>query len=243
MARPKSLIEKLLNERRREKSPRERRTLQVEAENAALQARLAELADVLTNRLHEPAVPPQVLEHLFRRHGPDRFCRRLQAALMASPYPLGVPAQTRVLAYLPETCELIVERELPADWVIPAEQEFRVVHREARAVARHAAQARHLYRELLARCALRTLAEVFTTTPPTLVDSVILNGRVTTLDRATGVVSSPHLLSVRLTREAYHGLQLDVPDFDAEACLRAQDALISPQPHDMVPIEPLLRAS
>ncbi len=242
MTRPKSLIEKLLNERRRQKPPCER-NLQVEAENAALGARLAELADVLNHRLRDPAVSPQVLEHLFRRHGVERFCARVQAALMASPYPSGVPAQTRVLAYRPEGRELIVERELPADGVIPAEQQFRLVHREMQPVARHAAQVRQLYRQLLACCALRTLAEVFAMTPPSLVESVVLNGRVTSINKTTGVVSSPHLLSVQLTREAYDNLQLDGPELDPELCLQSLNALISPQPHDMVPIEPLLRAS
>ena len=243
MARPKSLIEKLRNERRREKSPRQLQALEVEAENAAIRARLADLADVLTNRRRDPAVSPLVLEHLFRRHGAERFCARVQAALMGSPYPLGVPGQTRVLGYQPETGELVVERDLPHPDVIPAEQGFRVIGRTTRPVPRKSGEIRHLYKQLLTRCALRTLAEVFTLTPGTLVHSVVLDGRVTTLDTTTGKVISPHLLSVQVDRAAYEGLDLDAPDFDPEMCLRAQNALVSPEPHDLVPIEPLLRAS
>jgi hypothetical protein len=243
MTRPKALIGKLLNERRREKSPRGRQAEEVEAENEAVRARLAELAEVLTNRRREPAVSPLVLEHLFRRHGAERFCARAQAALMASPYPLGVPGQTRVLGYQPETRELIVERDLPHPDVIPAEQEFRVIGRTMRPVARKSGEIRQLYKQLLTRCALRTLAEVFALTPGTLVHSVVLDGRVTTLDTSTGKVISPHLLSVQVDRAAYEGLDLDAPDFDPEMCLRAQNALVSPEPHDLVPIEPLLRAS
>lgn len=159
---------------------------------------------------------------------------------MSSPYPLGVPAGASVLAYRPEARELIIERELPRDGAIPAEQEVRVVKGEVRTVPRKPAEARHLYGQLLARIALRTLAEVFANTPATVVDSVVLNGRVTAVDRATGKVINPHLLSVQFLREAFQELNLDAPELDPELCLRAQNALISPHPHDLVPVKPLM---
>lgn len=135
---------------------------------------------------------------------------------------------------------MIIERELPRDGAIPAEQEVRVVKGEARTVPHKPAEARHLYGQLLARIALRTLAEVFANTPATVVDSVVLNGRVTAVDRATGKVINPHLLSVQFLREAFQELNLDAPELDPELCLRAQNALISPHPHDLVPVKPLM---
>jgi restriction system protein len=212
----------------------------VNVRNEVLRGRLAELTDVLTTRLREPATAPLVLEQVFNREGPKELCAKIHAALIASPHPSGVPAEADVLAYRPEARELIVERGLPRDSVIPAEQEFRIVSGGVRAVLRKQAEVRHLYGQLLARTVLRTLAEVFAATTATLVDSVVLNGRVTAVDKATGRLIKPHLVSVQVTREAFEDLQLDAPELDPELCLRAQGALISPHPHDLVPVKPLL---
>jgi restriction system protein len=144
-----------------------------------------------------------------------------------------------VLGYRPDARELIIERELPRDSVIPPEQEYRAVKGRILPVPRKAAEVHHLYGQLLARIALRTIAEAFALTPPALVDSVVLNGRVNTVDRATGRALNVPLLSVRFPREAFDKLHLDVPHLDPDACLRSPDARISPSPYDLDPIEPL----
>jgi restriction system protein len=212
----------------------------VAAQNETLRLRVAELDGVLSGRVRDGLIPAMELERVLSSEGPEGFAARVQEMLLTSEYPLGVPSAVRVLAYRPEARELIIERELPRDGVIPAESEVRIIKGEARGVPRKPAQARHQYGQLLARTALRTLAEVFTATPATLVDGVVLNGRVTAVDRATGKVINPHLLSVQFERQAFDDLHLDAPELDPELCLRAQNALISPHPHDLVPIKPLM---
>jgi len=71
------------------------------------------------------------------------------------------------------------------------------------------------------------------------VASVVLNGRVTAVDRATGRPTHPHLLSVQFDREAFEEIHLDAPALDPELCLRRNNALISPHPYDLVPVTPL----
>lgn len=212
----------------------------VAVQNTELEERLQQLTGILGARARSPVAATRALEEEFNREGPDAFCAELQAVLTSSPYPMGISGQTAVLGFRPEARELIIERELPRLGVIPLEREFRVVKGEARMVPRKDADVRHLYGQLLARAALRTLAEVFSVTPATLVDSVVLNGRVTAVDKATGKVITPHLLSVQFMREAFEDLNLDEPELDPELCLRAQNALISPHPHDLVPVKPLL---
>jgi restriction system protein len=212
----------------------------VTARNEALDARVRELSDVLTDRPARPTLRPPQLEAVFNSEGPEAFCARLQEALEGSTYPAGVPGTTVVMAYRPEARELILERELPRADVIPAEAQFRIVKGEARPVARKDAESRHLYGQLLARTALRTLSETFAETPATLVDSVVLNGWVTAVDKTTGKAITPHLISVQLHRDAFEELVLDSPELDPEACLRANNALISPHPHDLIPVKPLL---
>ena len=45
---------------------------------------------------------------------------------------------------------------------------------------------------------------------------------------------------MQFLREEFDDLRLDAPELDPELCLRAQNALISPHPHDLVPVKPLL---
>lgn len=231
-------------ERERSKADKEAARVELQesarAQTESMDARLAQLAGVLSGRPQQPLIAPWTLEDVFNRHGVDDFCAQLQRALLASPLPVGVPGDLAVLGYRPEARELIIERELPPDKVIPADKEYRVVKQQIRALPRTAAEIRHVYGQLLARTALRTLADVFAATPATLVGSVVLNGRITAVDRATGMPIKPHLLSVQFLREAFEGLQLDAPELDPELCLRAQNALISPHPHDLVPVKPLL---
>ena len=52
------------------------------------------------------------------------------------------------------------------------------------------------YKLLIARVALRTLHEIFSATPSEVIEAVIFNGRVSTIDRATGKPARPHLVSV-----------------------------------------------
>jgi restriction system protein len=208
--------------------------------NSDLQLRLRELDGVLSGRPRQPVVKPWVLEDVFNRQGVDAFCRRLQDGLVTGSYPVGVPSTAAVVAYRPEARELIVERELPRSQVIPSKAEYRIVRSEVRPVVRKEAEVRWRYERLLASLALRSLDEVLRATPATLVDTVLLNGRVTAIDRSTGKTVTPLLLSVQVDRSDFAELRLDEPELDPVLCIKAQNALISPHPGDLVPVKPVL---
>ena len=71
-----------------------------------------------------------------------------------------------------------------------------------------------MYRDVVARLALRAIDEAFASTPPSLVDVVAFNGHVNAKDRATGTSVRPCLISVRATRDTFEGLVLDEPELD-----------------------------
>jgi restriction system protein len=207
--------------------------------NECLQFHLQRLTDVLHDREHGSAATTQALVAAFRGGGAEQFAYAVQDQLSASPCPPCLPARTTVLTYWSDARQVIIERELPRTSVIPPEQEYRVLASTIIPVPRRSEEVRLLYRQLIARIALRTASEAFALTPPALVDSVVLNGRVNTVDRATGRAIHAPLLSVRFGREAFEKLHLDAPTLDPEACLQSQDARLSPSPYDLVPIEPL----
>jgi len=194
---------------------------------------------VLHDREHGSAATTQALVAAFRSGGAEQFAYALQDQLSASPWPPSLPAQTTVPYYRSEARQLIIERELPRNSVIPPEQEYRLIANTIIPVPRRSEEVRHLYSQLIARIALRTVSEAFALTPPALVESVVLNGRVNTVDRATGRAVNASLVSVQFGREAFEKLHLDAPNLDPEACLHTYDARVSPSPYDLVPIQPL----
>ena len=215
-----------------------RLTADLRDQNESLQFHLRRLTDILRDREPALATTPDIMAAALRHGGETAFTRAVQDNLSASPYPPFIPTRTTVLAYRPEARELVIERELPHNSVIPPEQEYRIVKGSIIPVPCKAADVRSLYGQLLARVALRTVAEAFALTSPALVESVALNGRVTAVDHSTGQTTHPHLLSVRFDRARFEELNLDAPEFDAGLCLRRNNARISPQPYDLIAIQP-----
>ncbi|MGH3828772.1 MAG: restriction endonuclease [Pseudonocardiaceae bacterium] len=70
-------------------------------------------------------------------------------------------------------------------------------------------------------------------------DSVVFSGYVKARDRATGKEVEPCVISVGARREVFDELVLD--ELDAAACLTHLKAIVSPQPCDLQPVEPLIK--
>ena len=159
--------------------------------------------------------------------------------LRRSAYPKGLPSKWQV-AYRPENRDVVVEFELPAQQVVPATREYRYVKtRDAvDPIARPAGEIRQRYARLIACVALRTLHEIFRSTPNDVVEAVVFNGRVTTIDRATGKQARPHLISVQAERSAFDELVL--AEVEPAACLKYLNALVSPNPFDLEAVEPFI---
>jgi restriction system protein len=107
---------------------------------------------------------------------------------------------------------------------------------------RKEAEINKLYEKLIARVALRTLAEAFDVAPATLVGGIVFNGYVSAKDRATGKPVRPLLISVQAMRDAFTEIVLDEPELEPKRCLKGYlNAIISPHPYDLVPVEPVLK--
>jgi len=187
------------------------------AENAALEARRAAFA----------AGDPEVVEWFVSR------------TLDGSQYPDGFSRQYQV-AYRPENRDVVVELELPPQTVVPAVRGYRYIKaRDAiDPLPRPATEVRQRYARLIACVALRTLHEIFAATPGDVVEAVVFNGRVSTIDRATGKPARPHLLSVEAERATFEDLVLAA--VEPAACLKRLNALVSPNPFDLEAVEPFI---
>jgi restriction system protein len=159
--------------------------------------------------------------------------------LEGSRYPRDFP-RTFQVAYRPENRDVVVEFELPPQKVVPRLRGYKYIKtRDAiDPLARPETEVKQRYKLLIARVALRTLHEIFSATPPEVVEAIVFNGRVSTIDRATGKPARPHLLSVSAERGVFEDLVLAA--VDPAACLVRLNALVSPNPFDMEAVEPFI---
>jgi restriction system protein len=163
----------------------------------------------------------------------------VQQILDRTTYPPGIVRKYQI-AYRPENRDIVVEMDLPAQELIPTVRAYRYVKaRDAiDPMPRSDTEMKQRYSLLIARIALRTLHEIFSATEPETLEAVVFNGRVDTIDRATGKRTRPHLLSVQAERSAFAGLEL--AEVDPARCLKYLNALVSPNPFDLEPIEPFI---
>jgi restriction system protein len=178
----------------------------------------------------------------FREH--DRFAvsEYVQMVLDRSPYPDGFPSE-RHAGYVPESSLLAVEWFLPTFDIVPEHKEFRHVktRKAVEPVARPTADAQRLYKVVIAQVAVRTVRDVFAVCPEEMVSTVVFNGRVDTVDPATGRKTRPILISMRATREKFDELVLAEPRFDPVASItRHFFAAISQHPEELKPVEPVM---
>jgi restriction system protein len=174
----------------------------------------------------------------------DRYAvsEYVQIVLDCSPYPSGFPIQ-RSAGYVPESSLLAVEWYLPTVDVVPPHKAFRHIktRKVVEPVTRPMTEVRQIYQDVIAQIALRTLREIFDSTPEEMISTVVFNGRVRAVDPVTGQKIQPHLITLRATRERFTPLILDEPRFNPVECIRQYFfADISPHPDELIPVEPVM---
>ena len=163
-----------------------------------------------------------------------RFCT---LASDWSLYPEGFPYQRRTV-YRPDPKEAVIEWELPPQSVIPPDRDYKYIpNRDAiDALPRPEKEIKERYRTVIAQAALRTIHEILVSTPGGVIDLVTFYGYVSATDLATGQPIRPLLLQVSAKREPFSTFLLS--EVDPVACLRRLNALVSPHPYDLEPVQP-----
>ena len=176
------------------------------------------------------------------RHAVSEYA---QAVLDRSPYPNRFPAQ-RSAGYVPESSLLAVEWHLPPVDIVPQYKAFRHIktRKAVEPTLRPVAEIRQIYQSVIAQIALRTLREIFDSTPEDMISTVVFNGRVHAVDPLTGQKTQPHLITLRATRQQFTALILGAPKFNPVECVRRYFlADISPHPDELIPVEPVMPSS
>ena len=170
---------------------------------------------------------------------PSAVSRYVALVLERSQLPEGLPVSRRV-AYSPQSRQIVLEVDLPTIDVVPVEREFRYVKsRDAvEPVARTDRDRRAVYLNVIAQTTLRTVWEVFASDSGRLVDSLVINGFVSTINPSTGLGVRPCLITLRTTADTVQ--QLDLSRVDPIACLKQLNAGVSASPAELAPVRPIL---
>ena len=173
----------------------------------------------------------------YRDGAADAIHEYCQMVLDANDGPEGFSCR---VAFAPESKQLLVECEFPGLDVVPEESSFKYVKSkdEIVATARSAVQKRSLYGATIAQLTLRTLHQMFAADKPGHIETIVVNGYVTSIDKGTGKQVRPCLVTIRTSRDVWSGLSLD--RVDPMACLKTLNASVSPSPAELVPVRPVV---
>jgi restriction system protein len=178
-------------------------------------------------------------EAAYHAGDPDAQNQYFSILIERDELPDGFPNSARV-AYVKESRQLVIERELPTVDIVPTISTYRYVKTNDAITSstRPALQIRELYVKTVSQLALRTLNLLFKADAAHTVDSVVLNCFVDTISPETGQRITPCLLTVRTTRDV---LDLhDLSKVDPIACLKHLNAEVSPKPHDLKAVRPIV---
>ena len=198
----------------------------------AMVARIWAIADAQNREIDELRARLDAAE-------PEAIVDYFSLVLEQSAYPDGF-SKTHRLAFVPESRQLVVEYELSPISVVSAIKSYRYVKaRDAIDESpRPAAQVKRLYSLVVAQTALRSLHELFQADRDAKIETIVFNGYVDTIDPATGKAIKPHLVTVRVSRDAF--LELDLANVEPLACSKGLNASVSKSPSELVPVRPIL---
>lgn len=138
--------------------------------------------------------------------------------------------------------ELVLEIDIPDTDVVPGEQGWKYVVSRTSVVPApmKPAEAAAVYAGMVAQLVLAALDACFRSFGAETIDVVSINGHVQTINPATGKPDHPCLVTVTTDRATFEELDLLHPKLDPKACLRELGAEISPHPHDLEHIAPIV---
>lgn len=170
---------------------------------------------------------------------PDAVVDYLGMVLDASRYPDSFP-EGHKLAFVPESRQLVLEHDLPTFAVIPEAKAFKYVKSkdEITSTARPETQRRSLYSSVIAQTALRAVHELFEADRRELVETIVYNGMVDSIDKKTGRPARVCVVTLRTTRDVFKAL--DLSRVDPEECLKGLNAGVSKKPSELAPVRPVL---
>jgi len=156
-----------------------------------------------------------------------------------SVYPEYFP-QEWDLDYQPESKILIIDYSLPDIDSIPTTKSVKYVVSRDEFIETHLSSAalNKLYDDLLYQIALRTIHELYEADVVEALDSIVFNGWVDTVDKATGNNVNSCIMSLQASKNEF--LSINLEKVDQKACFKQLKGVGSSKLHGLSPVAPLI---
>ena len=160
--------------------------------------------------------------------------------LSSTEYPEYFP-QNFELDYIEETKTLIAEYYLPKLEDIPTVKEWKYVQSKDTVSSTPLSEAfrNKLYDDLVCQIALRSLYELFAADAANALESIVFNGRVQSIDKATGLPFDACILSVQAGKKEFNEINLAL--VEPRACIKKLKGVASSKLHQLAPVAPILQ--
>lgn len=156
-----------------------------------------------------------------------------------STYPDSFP-QGNILSFNQSSGVLIVDFELPDQSAFPAIKEVKYVasRQQFQEVPVSESWLKKTYDNVLYQIALRTIHELYSADEAEVLKSIVFNGWVQSIDKATGTETHGCILSVQAGREEF--LEINLSQVEPKACFRKLKGIASSKLTELTPVRPIL---
>jgi len=170
---------------------------------------------------------------------PDAYIRRWNEVLTHSGYPDSFP-RDHVVSFDAASAILVVDYELPHQSALPRKKQVKYVasRQEFQDVFLSDPEFKRLYDDVLYQVCLRTLHELFQADERNVIGTVVFNGWVRSIDKATGSETHPCIMSVQVKKQEF--LSLNLAQVELKACFRALRGVSGSKLVDLSPVRPVL---
>jgi restriction system protein len=171
---------------------------------------------------------------------PDAISDYYEMVLSNSQYPDLFP-QEYDLEYNAETKLLVVDYSLPAKEHLPSSKTVKYVisRDEFTETKLSGAALNKLYDNLLYQIALRSIHELYEADVIHVIDSIVLNGWVNSVDKATGQEVNACILSVQASKDEF--LAINLEKVDPKSCFKKFKGVGSSKLHGLSPVAPIIQ--
>jgi len=176
----------------------------------------------------------------YESRNPDAILDYFDLVLSNSEYPDWMP-QEWDLDYNGENGILVVEYSLPSLEQIPRLSEVRYVQSRDEFTEKllSDAQLKKIYDAVVYQIVLRTVHELFEADSVGALEAVVFNGRVTSVDPASGHKTTACILSHQANKDEF--VAVNLAQVDPKACFKALKGVGSSKLHSLTPVAPILQ--
>ena len=160
--------------------------------------------------------------------------------LSNSKYPEFFPKEYEI-SYSSENKVLIVDYLLPAPEVIPTLVEVKYIATRDEFTEKHMSETQRakLYDDLIYQAALRTVHELFESDVIKAISTVVFNGYVRSLNKATGNETTACILSLQTSREEF--LVINLLNVEPKNCFKQLKGVGSSKLHTITAVAPIIK--